>query len=114
MSTHQFYLALPLSYSGKIILKYHHCVSQHTKPFYKNQGIFYLFTYFFTFYGIDLSIFMKIKGFKMSNTSKPKAKPRYEQRFEREAKALQKNLKKRKLQQEKREELKKDSHNGQN
>lgn len=40
-------------------------------------------------------------------TNAAPAKSRKEQRFEREAKALQKNLEKRKLQQKKREELKK-------
>ncbi len=39
--------------------------------------------------------------------------PRYDQRFERETKALQKNLEKRKLQQKKRDELKKEKSNGQ-
>ena len=41
------------------------------------------------------------------DTSQQSPKKRHEQRFEREAKALQKNLEKRKLQQKKREELKK-------
>ncbi len=49
----------------------------------------------------------------MVKTQSNKSKPRYEQRFEREAKALQKNLEKRKIQQKKREQLKKDSQNGQ-
>ncbi|MBO4294412.1 MAG: hypothetical protein J5896_03085 [Alphaproteobacteria bacterium] len=40
-------------------------------------------------------------------------KQRRDFRFEREAKALQKNLKKRKIQQEARDKLKKEKHNGQ-
>ena len=48
----------------------------------------------------------------MPKTSKNPQKPRYEQRFEREADALKKNLEKRKLQQKKREELKKEKNNG--
>lgn len=48
----------------------------------------------------------------MPTVSKKPQKPRYEERFEREAKALQKNLEKRKLQQKKREALKKEKDNG--
>ena len=48
----------------------------------------------------------------MPKASENKQKPRYEERFEREAKALQKNLEKRKIQQKKREALKKEKNNG--
>lgn len=49
----------------------------------------------------------------MTDTKSPKSKSREQQRFEREAKALQKNLEKRKLQQKKREQLKKETTHGQ-
>ncbi len=38
---YQFYLALPLSYSG--IMMNHQCERQHTQSFYKNQARFYIF-----------------------------------------------------------------------
>lgn len=49
----------------------------------------------------------------MASENYKKAQSREEMRFEREAKALQKNLEKRKLQQQKREELKKSRKNKQ-
>lgn len=49
----------------------------------------------------------------MASENHKKAQSREGMRFEREAKALQKNLEKRKLQQKKREELKKSRNNKQ-
>lgn len=58
------------------------------------------------FYPARVKIQIGLDEEKIMTNAAP-AKSRKEQRFEREAKALQKNLEKRKLQQKKREELKK-------